>query len=47
MDLSKRNEGQNQNIIDPVYSGDNSEGNVVRQTITNYIRDTLPDHLVA
>ena len=47
IDLSERNDGQNQNIIDPVYSGDNTEGNVVRQTITNYIQDTLPDRLVA
>lgn len=46
MDLNKRNEDQNPNLVDPVYSGDHSEGDVVRKTITNYIRDNLPDHLV-
>ena len=46
MELNTRNEEQNQSIVDPVYSGDHSEGNVVRKTITNYIRDNLPDHLV-
>ena len=39
MELNTRNEEQNQSIVDPVYSGDHSEGNVVRKTITNYIRD--------
>ncbi|CAB4016605.1 Hypothetical predicted protein, partial [Paramuricea clavata] len=45
MDLYKKNEDQNRHLVDPVYSGDRSEGGVVRKTITNYIRDNLPDHL--
>ena len=46
MEVAKRNVIESRNIPDLIYSCNNSEGEIVRDTITNYIRSLLPDHLI-
>ena len=45
IELNKRNENQNKDMLDPIYSCNAGEGEVVRRIITNYIKDNLPDNL--
>ena len=46
LDISKQNEIKNQNNPDPIYSFDAGEGEVIRNTLVDYIKDNLPDDLV-
>ena len=38
-------EKQYRNIPDPIYSANTGEGEIVRNTLTQYIHDIMPDHL--
>ena len=42
IDHAKRNEEENINIPDPVYSCNNGEGEIVRRLLTNCIHAILP-----
>jgi hypothetical protein len=45
IELIKRNENRNKDMLDPIFSSNAGEGEVIRRIITNYIKDNLPDNL--
>ena len=46
IEVAKRNNEGIDNAPDPVYSCNISEGEVVRRVLMEYIKTSLPDHLV-
>ena len=47
IELNKRNEIQNKDMLDPINSCNAGEGEIARLIITNYVKDNLPDYLMA
>ena len=47
IELNKRNINQNKDMLDPIYSCNAGEGEIVRRIITNYVKDNLPDYLMS
>ena len=46
IERNQHDEAMHKNIPDPVYSGDTGEGEMIRQTLTDYIKLNMPDKLL-
>ena len=46
IERNQHDEVMHKNIPDPVYSGDTGEGEMIRQTLTDYIKLNMPDKLL-
>ena len=46
IEVAKRNNEGIDNVPDPIYTCNISEGEVVRQMLIEYMKTSLPDHLI-
>ena len=47
IEVAKRNNEGNDNVPDPIYTCNISEGEVVRRMLIEYMKTSLPDHLIS